>query len=43
MSLYFRQGVIGFIEKLNLTDVTLVGESIGGAWPSPSQPQFRSA
>lgn len=27
---YFRQGVIGFIEKLNLTDVTLVGESIGG-------------
>src|SRR5688572_1788 len=28
---YLRQGVIGFIEKLNLTDVTLVGESIGGA------------
>jgi pimeloyl-ACP methyl ester carboxylesterase len=28
---YFRQGVIGFIEKLNLTDVTLAGESIGGA------------
>ncbi|QUD89614.1 alpha/beta fold hydrolase [Phenylobacterium montanum] len=28
---YFRQGVIGFIETLNLTDVTLVGESIGGA------------
>ncbi|MGE0282642.1 MAG: alpha/beta fold hydrolase [Rhizobiaceae bacterium] len=28
---YFRQGVIGFIEKLNLADVTLVGESIGGA------------
>lgn len=28
---YFRQAVIGFIEKLNLTDVTLVGESIGGA------------
>ena len=28
---YFRQGVIGFIEKLSLTDVTLVGESIGGA------------
>jgi pimeloyl-ACP methyl ester carboxylesterase len=28
---YFRQGVIGFIEQLNLTDVTLVGESIGGA------------
>ncbi|WP_247784844.1 alpha/beta hydrolase [Bradyrhizobium sp. 170] len=28
---YFRQGVIGFIEKLNLTEVTLVGESIGGA------------
>ncbi len=28
---YFRQGVIGFIEKLNLTDVTLVGELIGGA------------
>jgi pimeloyl-ACP methyl ester carboxylesterase len=27
----FRQGIIGFIEKLNLTDVTLVGESIGGA------------
>ncbi|MER8584789.1 alpha/beta hydrolase [Mesorhizobium sp. M1338] len=28
---YFRQGVIGFIEKLNLIGVTLVGESIGGA------------
>jgi pimeloyl-ACP methyl ester carboxylesterase len=28
---YFRQGVIGFIEKLDLTDLTLVGESIGGA------------
>jgi pimeloyl-ACP methyl ester carboxylesterase len=28
---YFRQAVIGFIEKLNLSDVTLVGESIGGA------------
>lgn len=28
---YFRQGVIGFIEKLGLTGVTLVGESIGGA------------
>ncbi|MFD2054314.1 alpha/beta fold hydrolase [Mesorhizobium calcicola] len=28
---YFRQSVIGFIEKLNLTGVTLVGESIGGA------------
>ena len=28
---YFRQGVIGFIETLNLTGVTLVGESIGGA------------
>jgi len=28
---YLRQGVIGFIEKLDLTDVTLVGESIGGA------------
>jgi pimeloyl-ACP methyl ester carboxylesterase len=28
---YFRQGVTAFIEKLNLTDVTLVGESIGGA------------
>lgn len=28
---YLRQGVIGFIEKLNLTGVTLVGESIGGA------------
>ncbi|MGX5840602.1 alpha/beta fold hydrolase [Mesorhizobium sp. ArgA1] len=28
---YFRQGVIGFIEKLDLTHVTLVGESIGGA------------
>lgn len=26
-----RRGVIGFIEKLNLTDITLVGESIGGA------------
>ena len=28
---YFRQGVIGFFEKLNLADITLVGESIGGA------------
>jgi pimeloyl-ACP methyl ester carboxylesterase len=28
---YLRQGVIGFIEKLNLTGVTLAGESIGGA------------
>lgn len=28
---YFRQAVIGFIEKLNLVDLTLVGESIGGA------------
>lgn len=28
---YFRQGVIGFIERLDLKDVTLVGESIGGA------------
>jgi pimeloyl-ACP methyl ester carboxylesterase len=28
---YFRQGVISFIEKLNLVGVTLVGESIGGA------------
>lgn len=28
---YFRDGVIGFIEKLGLQDVTLVGESIGGA------------
>jgi pimeloyl-ACP methyl ester carboxylesterase len=28
---YFRQGVVGFIEKLDLADVTLVGESIGGA------------
>lgn len=28
---YFRQGVIGFFEKLDLTGVTLVGESIGGA------------
>jgi pimeloyl-ACP methyl ester carboxylesterase len=28
---YFRQGIIAFIEKLNLNDVTLVGESIGGA------------
>lgn len=28
---YFRQGVIGFIETLDLTEVTLVGESIGGA------------
>ena len=28
---YFRQAVIGFIEKLDLPDVTLVGESIGGA------------
>lgn len=27
---YFRQGVIAFIEKLDLTDITLVGESIGG-------------
>ncbi len=28
---YFRQSVLGFIEKLDLTEVTLVGESIGGA------------
>ncbi|RUO97255.1 alpha/beta hydrolase [Hyphomicrobium sp.] len=28
---YMRRAVISFIEKLNLTDVTLVGESIGGA------------
>ena len=28
---YFRQGVIGFIETLGLTEVILVGESIGGA------------
>jgi pimeloyl-ACP methyl ester carboxylesterase len=28
---YFRQAVIRFIEKLNLSDVTIVGESIGGA------------
>lgn len=28
---YLRHGVIGFIEKLDLTDITLVGESIGGA------------
>lgn len=28
---YFRRSVIGFIEKLDLTGVTLVGESIGGA------------
>lgn len=28
---YLRRGVIGFIEKLGLTDVALVGESIGGA------------
>src|SRR3954447_23739726 len=28
---YFRQSVIGFIEKLDLTDVVLAGESIGGA------------
>jgi pimeloyl-ACP methyl ester carboxylesterase len=28
---YMRRAVVGFIEKLNLTDVTLVGESIGGA------------
>jgi len=28
---YFRQGVIAFIEKLDLVGVTLVGESIGGA------------
>ncbi|WP_414463436.1 alpha/beta fold hydrolase [Hyphomicrobium sp. DY-1] len=28
---YMREAVIGFIELLNLTDVTLVGESIGGA------------
>ncbi len=27
---YFRQQIISFIEKLNLKDVTLVGESIGG-------------
>ncbi|MCP3471714.1 alpha/beta hydrolase [Bradyrhizobium sp. CCGUVB1N3] len=28
---YFRRAVIGFIEELDLSDVTLVGESIGGA------------
>jgi pimeloyl-ACP methyl ester carboxylesterase len=28
---YFRQAVIDFIEELNLSDVTIVGESIGGA------------
>ncbi|RAZ91849.1 alpha/beta hydrolase [Mesorhizobium hawassense] len=28
---YFRRSVIGFIEKFDLTGVTLVGESIGGA------------
>lgn len=28
---YLRAGVIGFIEKLGLTGLTLVGESIGGA------------
>ncbi len=28
---YFRSAVIAFIEKLNLQDVTLVGESIGAA------------
>jgi pimeloyl-ACP methyl ester carboxylesterase len=28
---YLRDGVIGFIETLDLTDLTLVGESIGGA------------
>jgi pimeloyl-ACP methyl ester carboxylesterase len=28
---YFRRAVIRFIEELNLTDVTIVGESIGGA------------
>lgn len=28
---YFRQAVVGFIEKLGLSDVTLAGESIGGA------------
>ncbi|KYK44167.1 alpha/beta hydrolase [Bradyrhizobium liaoningense] len=27
---YFRRGVIRFIEELDLSDVTLVGESIGG-------------
>lgn len=27
---YFRRAIIAFIEKLNLSDVTLVGESIGG-------------
>ncbi|WP_407113966.1 alpha/beta fold hydrolase [Bradyrhizobium sp. LMG 9283] len=28
---YFRRAVIRFLEELDLTDVTLVGESIGGA------------
>jgi len=28
---YFRRAVIGFIEALDLSDITLVGESIGGA------------
>ncbi len=27
---YFREGVVGFIEKLDLADVTIAGESIGG-------------
>ncbi len=27
---YFRAAIIAFVEKLNLSDVTLVGESIGG-------------
>ena len=28
---YFREAVIGFIEKLDLNGVTIIGESIGGA------------
>ncbi|UPK25350.1 alpha/beta fold hydrolase [Bradyrhizobium sp. 195] len=28
---YFRRAVIGFIEELNLSELTIVGESIGGA------------
>ncbi len=27
---YFRTAIVGFIERLDLKDVTLVGESIGG-------------
>jgi pimeloyl-ACP methyl ester carboxylesterase len=34
---YFRQAVIGFIEELSLSAVTVVGESIGGTLAKTSK------